>query len=408
MTARHAFVHSIAALTLLAFSSGAQAAEPKTVVVDCASGETIARALTRGDERKPLVVRVNGSCIEHVLIDRDDVTLAAGAAAATVSGPDPATDVIRVTASRVAIEGLTVTGGRNGITADGASRFMVRNAVVQNTGRNGITYAHGSSGVVDGSTVTGNGRDGVAVDSASATVVNSQVNLNARMGIGVFNNGSARIGIDNRNDPGGNVISANASNGIHIVFGSSAFIAMNQITGNGTSDAPGNLRNGINLASASANIIGGNTISGHTGTGVNLVRSSAVFGDALFGLTTVNTISGNGSPASQGGVFAFNGSSVTIRDAVISNNVGAGLFLSFRSQAQISGSTIQNNVAPGGDGIRVVLGSALFPTTPNSLVTGNAGFGLNCTDGESSVINTLSLGIGANGLGTVALSCTGF
>jgi hypothetical protein len=407
MTARHVFVHSIAALTLLAFSSGARAAEPKTVVVDCASGETIARALTRGDERKPFVVRVNGSCSEHVLIDRDDVTLAAGAAGATVSGPDPATDVIRVTASRVAIEGLTVTGGRNGITADGASRFMVRNAVVQNTGRNGITYAHGSSGVVDGSTVTGNARDGVAVDSASATVVNSQVNLNARMGIGVFNNGSARIGIDNRNDPGGNVISANASNGIHIVFGSSAFIAMNQITGNGTSDAPGNLRNGINLASASANIIGGNTISGHAGTGVNLVRSSAVFGDALFGLTTVNTISGNGSPASQGGVFAFNGSSVTIRDAIISNNVGAGLLLSFRSQAQISGSTIQNNVAPGGDGIRVVLGSALFPTAPNGSVSGNAGFGLLCTDGESSVVSTLPLGLAGNALGGAA-GCTGF
>jgi len=41
-------------------------------------------------------------------------------------------------------------------------------------------------------------------------------------------------------------------------------------------------------------------------------------------------------------------------------------------------------------------------------VTGNAGFGLNCTDGESSVINTGLLGIGLNTLGGVAPTCTGF
>ncbi len=411
MTARHPFVLAIAALTLFAFNSGARAEPTKTVAVDCSAGETIAKALTLGDERKPLLVQISGTCSEHLLIDRNDVTLAAGIPGATVSGPDPAIDVIKVTASRVAIEGLTVTGGRNGITANGASGFTVRNALVQNTGRNGITYAHGASGVVDGCWVVDNARDGVAIDSASGTVINSQVNQNGRMGVGVFNGGSARIGIDNFNVGAGNTISANFSNGIHIVFGSSALIAMNQITGNGTSDAPGNLRNGINLASASADIIGGNTISGHTGgTGVNLVRSTAIFGDALFDITTVNTISGNGSPASQGGIFAFNGSSVTVRDAIITNNVGAGLFLSFRSQAQISGNTIQNNVPPGGDGIRVVLGSALFPTAPNGVVSGNAGFGLLCANPESSVANfpagIAPLGL-TNGLADV-VGCTGF
>jgi len=411
MTARHPFVIAIAALALVAFESSARAEPTKTVAVDCSAGQTIAKALTLGDERKPLLVQISGTCSEHLLIDRNDVTLAAGIPGATVSGPDPAIDVIKVTASRVAIEGLTVTGGRNGITANGASGFTVRNALVQNTGRNGITYAHGASGVVDGCWVVDNARDGVAIDSASGTVINSQVNQNGRMGVGVFNGGSARIGIDNFNVGAGNTISANFSNGIHIVFGSSALIAMNQITGNGTSDAPGNLRNGINLASASADIIGGNTISGHTGgTGVNLVRSTAIFGDALFDITTVNTISGNGSPASQGGIFAFNGSSVTVRDAIITNNVGAGLFLSFRSQAQISGNTIQNNVPPGGDGIRVVLGSALFPTAPNGVVSGNAGFGLLCANPESSVANfpagIAPLGL-TNGLADV-VGCTGF
>jgi len=411
MTARHPFVIAIAALTLVAFESGARAEPTKTVAVDCSAGETIAKALTLGDERKPLLVQISGTCSEHLLIDRNDVTLAAGAPGATISGPDPAIDVIKVIASRVAIEGLTVTGGRNGITADSAPGLIVRNATVRGTGRNGITYARGASGMVDGCTVANNARDGVSVDAASATVINSQITQNGRMGVGLFTNSSARIGVDNANAAAGNVISANASNGIHIIFGSGAVIGMNEITGNGTSAAPGNLRIGINLASASADIVGGNTISGNAGTGINLTRSSAIIGDANFGLTTVNTITGNGNPASQGGIFAFIDSSLSIRDAVISNNVGFGLVLSLKSAAQLMSSTIQTNLPAGlapGDGIRLVFGSGLFLAAPNSTVTANTGWGLNCTDGESSVINTIFLTLGGNTLGGVSPRCTGF
>ncbi len=127
MSARHPFAYAVTALALIVLNLGARAADPtKTVVVDCAAGETIAKALTLGDERKPLLVRIVGTCSEHVLIDRNDVTLAAGASGATVSGPDPATDVIKVTASRVTIDGITVTGGRNGITGNSAPGLIVR------------------------------------------------------------------------------------------------------------------------------------------------------------------------------------------------------------------------------------------------------------------------------------------
>ena len=407
MKARHPFVFTIAALALVAFESGARAEPTKTVAVDCSAGQTIAKALTLGDERKPLLVQISGTCSEHLLIDRNDVTLAAGIPSATVSGPDPAIDVIKVNASRVTIVGITVTGGRNGITGNSAPGLIVRNATVQGTGRNGITYAHGASGVVDGCTVVNNARDGVAVDSASATVINSEVSHSGRMGIGVFNGGSARIGIDNFNVGAGNVISANTVNGVHIVFGSTALIAMNQITGNGTGNPTGS---GINLTSASADIVGGNMVSGNAGTGINLRSSSAVIGDQNFGLTTVNTVTGNGNPASQGGISGFLGSSMSIRDAVISGNAVAGLILTTRSSVQIASTTIQNNLAtlPGnGDGIRIVLGSALFAQAPNGTVTGNAGLGLLCTDAESSVINIPLLGIGSNTAGPVS-GCTGF
>ena len=405
------FAWAATALILLVLDSGAQADPTKTVAVDCGAGDTIAKALTLGDDRKSMLVLVSGICSESVFIDRNDVTLSAASTGATVSGPDASTDAITVTASRVTIDGLTVTGGHNGITADGAPGLTVHNVIVQGTGRNGITYARGASGMIDGSTVTGNARDGVSIDSASATIINSQITQNGRNGINVALGASARIGIDNANNPAGNTIGGNASIGVSIVFGSTAFIAMNQITGNGTSAAAGNPRFGVSVNSASADIVGGNTISGNGAQGI-FVRSSAVgIGDTNFGFTTVNTITSNGNSASPGGIFGFQGSSLNIRDAVVSNNSGFGIQLSLRSQVQIASSTIQNNTSTGpgtGDGIRLMFGSALLAQAPNGAVTANSGFGLNCTDGESSVISTVFLGIGTNGLGGISPACTGF
>jgi len=418
MKASHRYACALGALTLV-LNSAARADDMDrdrdrdrrngpSAFVDCGAGDTIARALSRGDERKSLVISIQGSCSENILVSRSDVTLLAAAPGATVIGPDPTVDTIRVTGSRVTIDGLTVTGGRNGVAGDGAAGLAVRNAAVQSTGRSGVIFIQGTSGLVDSSTVTGNPRDGVAIDSATGVVVNSQISQNGRMGVGVFNSGSGRIGIDSANNAGGNTISANAVNGVHIVFGSAAVVGMNQIMGNGVGAAGGT---GINVVSASADIVGGNTVSGNNGTGINLRSSSALIGDANFGLTTVNTVSGNGTAASQGGVSGFLGSSMSIRDAVITGNFGFGLIATTRSSIQIQSTTIQNNLPVGastGDGIRVVLGSALFAQTPNGVVTGNAGFGLLCTDAESSVVNTLFLGIGPNGLGIVSPGCTGF
>jgi hypothetical protein len=391
-----------AALALIAISTGAQADPTKTVAVDCGAGDTIGKALTLGDPRKPMIIQVSGTCSESVLIDRDDVTLAAAAAGAAVSGPDPATDVIRVTARRVTVVGLTLTAGRNGITADSAAGITVQNAVVQNTGRNGISLIRGSSGIIDGTTVAGSVLNGIAVDASSVTITNSQVAQNARVGINLGDNSSARIGLDNANNPGGNTISANGGQGIAVGYGSSAIIAMNQITGNGT----GGPSAGVGIVSASVDIVGGNTISGSSAQGIAVRAGSVTIGDTGFGVTTVNTVTGNGSAAAPSGVFGFLGSSLNIRDAVISGNTGGGMILSFRSQAQMMSSTIQNN---SGDGVRLVFGSSLFPITTNSTVTGNTGFGVNCGDGESSIINTgLLPGIPSNGLGGVAATCTGF
>ena len=415
------FTCAAAALSLAAFHGAARAdsdrdrerdrSKDRTVTVDCASGDTIATALTRGDDRKSLTIVISGTCSENVVINRSDVKLAAATSGATVIGADATLDVIRVTGSRTTIDGITITGGRNGITADGAAGLIVQNALVQGTGRTGIVYGHGASGIVDNVTVTGNARDGIAIDAASATVINSRATLNTRHGIGAFNNGSSRIGIDNSNNPAGNTVSGNGANGININFGSGVLLAMNDISGNGTNATPGNPRNGIALNSATADLIGGNTISGNAGQGINLRMSSVSIGDTSFGFTSVNTISGNGNAAAPGGIFAFLGSAVNMQNAVINGNNGFGMVLSLRSEGNIASTTIQNNVAVGanpGDGIRLAFGSGLFAAAPVGTISGNAGFGVNCTDAESSEVNSALLGIGVNAAGGISPGCTGF
>ena len=391
---------------------GAQAEPALTVQVDCAGGKTIKHALRQGDERKPLVVIIEGTCTENVTVDRDDITLVSGAAGGTVNGPDPDTATITVTASRVTIDGLTVTGGRNGIQGVGARAVTIANCIVQNTGQNGI-FLLSSSGSVDTCTVRNNSRDGISVESASATIVNSSISQNARVGVLFTDGSSGRIGVTNAGVAAGNVIGNNGSAGIFLSLSSAAFVAANTISGNGTNPAASLGRNGIGVSDSRLNIVGLNVITGNANHGVFASGSSVSVGSTTFTFSQVNTISGNGTAVPSAGIFAFLGTPLVLRNAVISNNNGFGVVVSLRSSAQMSGNTIRNNTGAPGDGIRIVFGSGLFidpPPAAANIVTGNSGWGLNCTDGEASVVNTgfLVLAPPANALGGVNPACTGF
>ena len=396
------------AASLVSFGlSTAIAAEPTmTVNVDCNRGESIAKALSLGEARKPLLVVVRGTCNEAVSISSDDVTLR-GESGGAINGPDPAVTTLTVSANRVTIEDLSVSGGRNGITGLGASQLTVRGTTVQSTGRNGIVYSSGSNGTIDNCTIQSNPRDGIGVDAATATILNSTIRNNARIGILVSVGGVGRIGVDIRNEAGGNTIEQNGANGIVVSTGGYALIAMNTITGNGTDPAQAG-RQGISVIEGRADLAGGNTISGHAVQGLFTRASSVqIGGPALPGISTVNTFSNNGFPMGFGGIFASLGSSLTIRDAVITNNTGFGLGFSLRSQGQIFSSTIQAN---SGDGIRLVLGSALLPSTPTTTVSGSSGFGIQCFDAESSVVNTSlpAISFSGNSSGDVSPFCTPF
>jgi len=175
-------------------------------------------------------------------------------------------------------------------------------------------------------------------------------------------------------------------------------VAMNQVMQNAQ---------GIGVFHATASIAGGNVITGNPGGGIVAVSSKVVLGDPGPGVTTVNTISQNGSPTATGGVFAGVGTAMLMRDAQINSNNGTGVIISLRSTIQMSGTTIQGNA---GDGVRLVLGAALLPLTPVSTLAGNSGFGVQCTDAESSVVNLVPtiVALSGNSAGNIASGCTQF
>lgn len=375
-----------------------------TKKVNCGKGETISHAL-QGFDRIPITIQVKGTCYENVEIDRDDVTLIgdpSDPSRVTVNGAaDPNRATITVSGARTVIDGLTVTGGRNGIGVAGDS--TIRNCTVQNNHRSGIIFWPPSrGGTVDSCTVQNNELAGIVIDTNGPSVIKSTITSNGGSGIVVDQGGRALIGITARFfEYAGNTISNNQAAGIFVISGGSAHIGDNTISGNATFGIL------INLG-ANGNLWGKNTITGNEGTGVFASVGSVVqIGGSERGdqLPATNVISGNGATTSGGGIYAANGASLSIRFATIDHNKGNGITLSNRSTATLSDSIINNNNP--GNGILLSQGASLVLQDPAVAVTGNTLFGLQCEGTESSYAGN-PIGISGNTAGDVSGNCTGF
>lgn len=386
-------------------SAAAQVEPTKTVEVQCTRGEEVASALTLGDERKPLLVIIHGTCAESVVVSRSDVTLRAGPGGGGIAAPDTESNAVEVTGSRVTIEGLTVTGGLNGIVGVAAAGLVIRNVTVSDTGRNGIALVSGASARIEDSLVERNPRDGVVFESASGLVLGSTITGNRRIGVAVVNGGSARIGVEVTNVADGSTITSNGASGVVVSLGGSLYLAASEVSGNGTDARSVAGRNGVTVVGGSASLIGGNTIANNASSGVAAFRSASItIGDRSIGLDPRNTISGNGAADSSGGVFAFQGSTIIVTSATVRENVGFGLGLGLRSAGQVVSSTFSGNW----DGIRVYWGSGLFVGGPGSVVSGNSGFGVSCPGGEATIVNSSWLQLSDNVAGNVAPECPAF
>jgi hypothetical protein len=138
------------------------------VFVDCAKGETMARALQ--SRLDPLVIELRGTCVESVSIERSRVT---------VRGADPALDGIQGSVSvagafDVRFENLFVTGSpSHGITTR-LSEVNVANCRLTGNSQYGVQATGGGLGL-SASTLTGNGRGGLLLEGHNTTSVSASV-----------------------------------------------------------------------------------------------------------------------------------------------------------------------------------------------------------------------------------------
>jgi len=366
-----------AAALLLSAMAAAASAQTQHLTVQCSAGQTIARALSAGDIRRPLVITVNGTCNEFVVISRDDVTLEGDSiSGGTVSAPNATGAAIWVRASRVTIDRLHVIGGRDGIFLDGTPYALVSNSAIQETANVGLRVMGGHARIL-GCTVQKAGSHGVFVQNASVQINNSQIVDNGDSGIYVQMNSGLNAY--------GNTIQSNGGSGVWMYMGSSGFLNSNTISNNGTDPNSNFEQNGILVNESRANLTL-NTITNNPGNGVKGVAAAGV---DMFN----NTVTNN----SGGGVGTL-GTSLGMSWDKVSYNQGYGVSFGAHSTGTILGATIENNA---GNGIFLEQASKLILSQPTS-VAGNSPWRLECI-GQKTSVNDTSL-LNRN----VSPNCTGF
>lgn len=431
----------IVLLTLLTVGLVPWPADADTRTISCSPSRRLANAL-RLPAGRDLVIRITGVCNENIVIDRDDVTLVAASAGAEIHGTDAALNTILIDGAKgVMIQGLIVSGQRNGIVGINGAEFTVDHATVQNNKQGGIVALFNSTVMVQSSTVRNNGQtgdkelnvSGISIsDNSAGTVINSTVTGNGhtetipgleevrqpgRFGSGiVVNNGSAaRIGRTVAGVEGPNTITGNAANGVSVLRASQGQVWMNTITGNGGS--------GVSIDGGSATIVlsdistnGGSGISvanaggariGYDDVNIAMFRTDCnctnrIVGNGTRGLTDVRKV----SP----GLDISNGANATFHGSLISGNTGNGVSINNASGRAAGGNIISNN---GDSGIGV--GRGYFHQGQFSIlqlerdhITGNGtnkrdegstGYGVVVTNGTASLFNFVISGNRRDGVG---------
>jgi hypothetical protein len=388
-----------AATTLLSVGLlGSVSAQNIALTVDCAKGQKVGDAIERADINKPLTINVRGSCTESVIISRDNVTIQGG----TLVGPDSSHNVITTAAREITINSMTLSGGNYGVSARRQSEVSVLGTTIQNTASHAVRAANAAVRVSSlGGTsprpcvIEHSGGHGISAEmGAAVNVSDCQIHDNAGAGIYAQSN-SAVFAISS-------TISENHASGVFLEFGSDGILNSNTITSNEP--------HGVNLfGSAHANM-NDNTITDNTVNGLGMDRSD-VEG------------AGNSITDNKGSGVAASGSSLALWGGAVSENGGHGMDLGFATYALLDGTDVSRNAASGvvlemnstarvigatvkdnyQSGISLSRSSKLLLWERKTDATGNVtGFGLNCTDPESSAWDMGML------IGSISSACTGY
>lgn len=176
----------------------------RTRLVNChAPGASIQRTIDHIVLGGPITVVIRGACSGDVNVARDDTALVAHEEGGTVDGT-----INIVGTQRVSIDGLTVTGDGDGISARDNASATIRNAMVTGNTGSGVSVLRSALVILHDNEISGNGEYGVLVtDGANVQIrggntIESDVAdwLNVGAAIGAYRNATVRI------RDGGNVI----------------------------------------------------------------------------------------------------------------------------------------------------------------------------------------------------------
>jgi hypothetical protein len=163
--------------------------QSSTFAVDCNRGQKIAQALQLGDFRKPVVIKVRGTCRDFVTIARANVTLR-GDPAAEIVAPHQDSDLLTVTADQVALENLTLTGGLTDLAQEHAPTFTATKVVVRDTSGVDVCVRVGDARLL-GCTVQGSGGAGVSVVRGGSVVLSNGSEIMDNRNVGIEVSGAA-------------------------------------------------------------------------------------------------------------------------------------------------------------------------------------------------------------------------
>ena len=344
-------------------------------------------------------------------------------------------------------------GGQDVITIDAAQKVAIRGVIVQN-GTDGISGKRGSAFEVSGTTVQDCTDEGIQVnENSTARILDSTVERSGDHGIGVFrsdiflngnmfcnNNSGHGIAITNNSNAfiTGALTSNNNRRGIFVWNSSSLETFGSTITTN-------NNRRGILIANASSLSASDSTMTflNNLRWGLHLVGTSSIYTDPDTSMTIRNSdrgfqvgsmsyaeITGSLSVENSGnwGIFANINSGIYIDDparVTVSNTAGDGVgilivensfvnaqgglltvedndgsgIVATRSSGFMTGTEISINIRNnGGRGILADDGSTV--NCNNATITGNTGGDVLLSFGSRATLN-------GNTIGSLPISCDG-
>lgn len=216
------FVFAIAVL------SACGQAPRNAISVDCNDGESINRVIARSNLAQRLTISVRGSCVENVVIDRDNVRLnaASGATIAAAESEDPFPSAVTVLgATNVTIQGFaSISGGFFAVLISNGSQADVRNNTIH-AANQGLGIWRNSSAVVEDNLIHDNTTGILVIQSSNVVARRNRINNNDD-GVRVFDS--------SHGDFSDNEVSGNSTRGIEANQGSSIRLNGDTITGNGT------------------------------------------------------------------------------------------------------------------------------------------------------------------------------